>query len=70
MKATTKGLELVKEKDMLDVTGTELSKVFMMVGLGTASLIGIWAAVCMVSGLAQGGVIEAIKSYAIAITGY
>jgi hypothetical protein len=70
MKATTNGIELVTEKDIVDVAGTELSKVFITIGMGTAGLIGIWAAACMIAGLAHGGLIEAIKNYAIAVTGY
>ncbi|GEM_PF-6022767 len=47
----------------------EVAKVSLGIGGVVTGIIGLWAVVCMVGGLAKGGVVEIIKGYITAITG-
>jgi len=49
--------------------GYETSKFTYGVGLTVAALIGLWGAACMISGLAQVGLVDLIKGFLTAVTG-
>ncbi len=47
----------------------EIPRVAMGVGILAAALAGLWGAACMVGGIAQSGLGEALKGYLAAIGG-
>lgn len=50
-------------------TGYEISKFVLAIGIIIAIMIGIWAFVCMISVIINGGLPEVIKGLLTAVTG-
>ncbi len=68
MNTTTniKDRELVR--DNVNV-GTEATKTALGVGIGMATLVGLWAVACLIGGIASAGLIGAVAGYVRAVTG-
>jgi len=62
--------QIINKTDSKTDIAQETSKFTVRVVMTMAALIGIWAAACLIGGLASGGIGNLIKGYISTIIGY